>query len=77
MIEFDKENKKIVLSAIAALKEKSEDEIKSYLENHKLDRVSVQEIQNAETGTIDASEFPIFEMPEDGAQSTSSENSNN
>jgi small subunit ribosomal protein S1 len=71
VIEFDKENKKIVLSAIAALKEKSEDEIKSYLEKHKLDRVSVQEIQNAETGTIDASEFPIFEVSDEGAKSTS------
>jgi len=65
VIEFDKENKKIVLSAIAALKEKSEEEIKTYLESHKLDKVSVQEIQNAETGVIDSSEFPIFEMPED------------
>lgn len=65
VIEFDKENKKIVLSAIAALKEKTEDQIKTYLETHKLDKVSVQEIQNAETGVIDSSEFPIFEMPDD------------
>ncbi len=65
VIEFDKENKKIVLSAIAALKEKSEDEIQAYLETHKLDKVSAQEIKDAETGTIDASEFPIFEMPDD------------
>jgi len=76
VIEFDKENKKIVLSSIAALKEKSEDEIKTYLEKHKLDRVSVQEIQNAETGTIDASEFPIFEVSEENTQDTT-ENSNN
>ena len=68
VIEFDKENKKIVLSAIAAMKEKSEDEIKNYLEKHKLDRISVQEIQNADTGTIDSSEFPIFEVPEEGTQ---------
>ena len=68
VIEFDKENKKIVLSAIAAMKEKSEDEIKNYLEKHKLDRISVQEIQNADTGTIDSSEFPIFEVPEEGSQ---------
>ena len=68
VIEFDKENKKIVLSAIAAMKEKSEDEIKNYLEKHKLDRISVQEIQNADTGSIDSSEFPIFEVPEEGSQ---------
>lgn len=68
VLEFDKENKKIVLSAIAAIKEKSEDEIRAYLDKHKLDRVSVQEIQNAETGTVDSSDFPIFEVPDDPQQ---------
>ncbi len=65
VIEFDKENKKIVLSTIAALKEKSEQEIREYLDKHKLDRVSVEEIMNAETGAIDSSDFPIFELPDD------------
>jgi small subunit ribosomal protein S1 len=61
VIEFDKNNKKIVLSALAALKEKSEEEIQEYLNAHKLDRVSVENIKNSETGAIDSSEFPIFE----------------
>ncbi len=65
VIEFDKENKKIVLSAVAALKEKSEQEIREYLDKHKLDRVSIEEIRNAETGAIDSSDFPIFEVPDD------------
>jgi small subunit ribosomal protein S1 len=65
VIEFDKENKKIVLSAVAALKEKSDDEIRQYLDKHKLDRVTVQEVQNTDTGSIDASDFPIFEVPEE------------
>ncbi len=65
VIEFDKENKKIVLSAIAALKDKNEEEIRSYLDKHKFDRVNVQEIQNAETTAIDASDFPIFEVNEE------------
>jgi small subunit ribosomal protein S1 len=64
VLEFDKENKKIVLSAIAALKEKSEQEIQDYLVAHKLDRVSVESIKTAEMGSIDPSEFPIFETPE-------------
>ena len=64
VIEFDKENKKIVLSAIAALKEKSEDEIRSYLDKHKLDRVSIEEILNMDTASVDVSDFPIFEMPD-------------
>jgi small subunit ribosomal protein S1 len=65
ILEFDKENKKIVLSAIAAIKEKSEDEIKAYLDKHKLERVSVQDIMNVDTGSIDTSDFPIFEVPDD------------
>jgi small subunit ribosomal protein S1 len=64
VLEFDKENKKIVLSAITALKEKTEEEIEQYLTSHKLDRVSVQSIKSAETGEIDSSEFPIFEVHE-------------
>ena len=64
VIEFDKESKKIVLSAIAALKEKSEAEIEQFINTFKLERVTVQNIQNAEMGTIDSSEFPIFEVSE-------------
>lgn len=63
VIEFDKENKKIVLSALAVLKDKPEEEIRAYLDKHKMERVSVSEIQSAETTAIDASEFPIFEVP--------------
>jgi len=64
VIEFDKANKKIVLSAIAALKEKSEKEIQDYLTAHKLERVSIDSIKTAETSAIDSSEFPIFEVQE-------------
>ncbi len=71
VIEFDKENKKIVLSAIAALKDKGEEVIKDYLNKHKMDRVSVEEILASETGSIDTSEFPIFEVSEEGHNSSS------
>ena len=64
VIEFDKSNKKIVLSTIAALKDKPDNEIEEYLNKHKLDRVSIDNIKNAETGAIDSSEFPIFEVHE-------------
>jgi small subunit ribosomal protein S1 len=67
VIEFDKESKKIVLSAIAALKDKTDDEIENYIKNFKLERVTVQNIRNAEMGTIDSSEFPIFEISEPDA----------
>jgi small subunit ribosomal protein S1 len=62
VLEFDKENKKIVLSALTALKDKSEEEIQDYLKNHKLDRVSVQSIKSSDADAIDSSEFPIFEV---------------
>jgi len=68
VIEFDKSNKKIVLSAIAALKEKSDEEIQQYLEKHKLDKVSIDSIKSADTGAIDSSEFPIFEVHESTEQ---------
>lgn len=62
VIEFDKSNKKIVLSTIAALKDKSDNEIQEYLNKHKLEKVSLDNIKNADTGAIDSSEFPIFEI---------------
>jgi small subunit ribosomal protein S1 len=64
VIEFDKNNKKIVLSTIAALKDKDDKEIEEYLNKHKLDKVSIESIKSAETGAIDSSEFPIFEVHE-------------
>ena len=64
VIEFDKNNKKIVLSTIAALKDKDDNEIEEYLNEHKLDKVSIESIKSAETGAIDSSEFPIFEVHE-------------
>jgi small subunit ribosomal protein S1 len=68
VIEFDKSNKKIVLSTIAALKDKPDNEILDYLNKHKLDKVSLDSIKNAETGAIDSSEFPIFEVQESPAE---------
>lgn len=76
VIEFDRENKKIVLSAIAALKDKSEEEIRVYLDKHKFDRVPVQEVQNADTGSIDSSDFPIFEVTENTQKSQSEKKAN-
>jgi small subunit ribosomal protein S1 len=73
VIEFDKNNKKIVLSTIAALKEKSEEEIQDYLNKHKLERVSIESIKSAETSAIDSSEFPIFEVQESGGEQKTKE----
>ena len=67
------ESKKIVLSAIAALKEKSDEDIENYIKNFKLERVNVENIRSAETGTIDSSEFPIFEVPEPDANAQKKE----
>ncbi len=61
VIEFDKENKKIVLSALAAVKVKSVEEIEKYIETHRLEKVSVEDIQNAEGGKFDAADFKVFD----------------
>ncbi|MGE5352379.1 MAG: 30S ribosomal protein S1 [Acidobacteriota bacterium] len=69
VVEFDKENKKIVLSALGALKEKSDAEIQEYITRHKLEKVSVEDIKNANADTVDPSDIPNLEGPEEPAQS--------
>jgi small subunit ribosomal protein S1 len=61
VVEFDKENKKIVLSALAALKEKSDEEIAQYITDFKLEKVSVAEIKAADAGKFDSSDFNLYE----------------
>jgi len=61
VVEFDKENKKIVLSAIAALKEKSDDEITQYINEHKLEKVVVNDIRQADAGKFDSSDFNLYD----------------
>ncbi|MGE5431639.1 MAG: 30S ribosomal protein S1 [Syntrophomonadaceae bacterium] len=71
VVEFDKENKKIVLSALGALKEKSDAEIQDYITRHKLEKVSVEDIKNANAETVDPSDIPNLEGPEEPASAQS------
>ncbi len=57
VVEFDKENKKIVLSSLAVLREKSDEEIAEYIRKHKLDKVSIEDIRHADLGKFDSSVF--------------------
>lgn len=61
VVEFDKENKKIVLSALAELKDKSDEEITEFINEHKLDKVTVQDILNADLGKFDSSDFNLYD----------------
>ncbi len=61
VVEFDKENKKIVLSALAVLKEKSDEEITEYIAKHKLDKVTVDDIRQADAGKFDSSDFNLYD----------------
>jgi len=61
VVEFDKENKKIVLSALAALKEKSDEEIAQYITNFKLEKVTVADVRQADAGKFDSSDFNLYE----------------
>ncbi len=63
VVEFDKENKKIVLSALAPLKEKSDEEIVNYITTHKLEKVTIDAIKNADAGKFDSSDFNLYEDP--------------
>ncbi|MEW6701700.1 MAG: 30S ribosomal protein S1 [Bacteroidota bacterium] len=61
VVEFDKENKKIVLSALADLKEKSDEEIAKYISDYKLEKVSVADLKQADAGKFDSSDFNLYE----------------
>lgn len=61
VVEFDKINKKIVLSALAPLKQASIDDIEAYIKNHNLERVSVDQVLNADLGKFDSSAFNLYE----------------
>ncbi len=47
VIEFDKENKKITLSAIEALRDKEQKLVEEYLAKHKLDKVTIGDLFKA------------------------------
>jgi len=61
VVEFDKDNKKIVLSALAALKEKSDEEIAKYIADFKLEKVTVADLKQADAGKFDSSDFNLYE----------------
>lgn len=61
VVEFDKENKKIVLSVLAALKEKDDQTIEDYINTHKLEKVTVDDIKNADAGKFDSSDFNLYD----------------
>lgn len=63
VVEFDKENKKIVLSALAPLKDKSDEEITAYISAHRLDKVSIEDVKGADAGKFDSSDFNLYEDP--------------
>jgi len=65
VIEFDKENKKIVLSSIVYLQDKSEEEIQNYISSHKLEKVSVEDIMKAEATPVQPADYPNFDIPVD------------
>ncbi|MCB9206755.1 MAG: 30S ribosomal protein S1 [Ignavibacteriales bacterium] len=75
VVEFDKENKKIVLSAIAALKDRTDAEIEEFIKEHKLEKVTVDLIRNADAGKFDSSAFVGFDEPSEKDSSKKEEKS--
>ncbi len=62
VIEFDKDGKKIVLSSLHWLKEQSEAVVDDYIKSHKLEKVSVSDIRDAEPVAADPTDFPSFDV---------------
>ncbi|MCF8267874.1 MAG: 30S ribosomal protein S1 [Ignavibacteriales bacterium] len=60
VVEFDKENKKIVLSAVAAMKDKTDEEINDFIKKHKLEKVTVNDILSADAAKFDSSDFNMY-----------------
>ena len=69
VVEFDKENKKIVLSSLAAIKSKEDGEIDAYIQNHKLEKVSVEDIKTADAGKFDSSDFNLYDSDDNKSDS--------
>ena len=67
VVEFDKENKKIVLSVIATLQTKSDEEIQEYISSHKLEKVSIEDIKAADARKFDSSDFNLYDTSKQGA----------
>ena len=61
VVEFDKENKKIVLSALGALKDKTDEEISQYIIDYKLEKVSVADVRAADAAKFDSSDFNLYD----------------
>ena len=61
VVEFDKDNKKIVLSALGAVKDLSDDEINAYINEYKLEKVTADRIKQAELGKFDSSDFNMYD----------------
>ncbi|GJQ62727.1 MAG: 30S ribosomal protein S1 [Melioribacteraceae bacterium] len=74
VVEFDKENKKIVLSALAVVKEKSDEEIEEYIKEHKLEKVSIEDIKSADAGKFDPSDFSLYDDNSKSASRAKKEN---
>ncbi|KUO60756.1 30S ribosomal protein S1 [bacterium BRH_c32] len=61
VVEFDKENKKIVLSALAVMKDKTDEEISSFITDYKLEKVTIADVRNSDLGKFDSSDFNLYE----------------
>ena len=73
IVEFDKENKKIVLSALAVLKDKSNDDIMNYIKTYKLEKVTVEDIKSADSAKFDSSDFNLYEDEKKDRQEAAAE----
>jgi small subunit ribosomal protein S1 len=61
VVEFDKENKKIVLSALGALKDKTDEEISQFITEYKLEKISVADVRAADAAKFDSSDFNLYD----------------
>ncbi len=58
---FDKQNKRIILSALAIVKDKTDEEIAADINDYKLEKVTIADVRNSDLGKYDYSYFDLLQ----------------
>jgi len=73
VLDFDRENKKIVLSALAAVRGMDDEDIEKYITSHRLEKVTIDSIRGADLGKFDSSDFSLYDQSADNAANKKAE----
>ena len=61
IVIFDKQKKRIILSALAIVKDKTDEEIAADINDYKLEKVTIADVRNSDLGKYDYSYFDLLQ----------------